>query len=71
MARRRSTVRFRNGAPQLDRIIRKDLRRLWTSRVGPNGYRKGGIHGSVGMFPRDAVGRSGDARRSDICRAPS
>jgi hypothetical protein len=41
MVRRRSTVRFRNGAPQLNRIIRKDVRRLWTSRVGPNGYRKG------------------------------
>jgi hypothetical protein len=41
MVRRRSTVRFRNGAPQLDRIIRKDVRRLWTSRVGPNGYPKG------------------------------
>ena len=41
MVGRRSTVRFRNGAPQLDRITRKDLRRPWTSRVGPNGYRKG------------------------------
>jgi hypothetical protein len=41
MVRRRSTVRFRNGAPQSDHIIRKDLRTPWTLRVGPNAYRKG------------------------------
>jgi len=38
MVRRRSRVRFRNGALQLDCIIRKKLVRLTSAPVGTNGF---------------------------------
>ena len=63
MVRRRSTVRFRNGAPQLDRIIRKKLVRVTSVPVGTNGFSAGRQPCGHRLIPRrtlmPATGRRG------------
>src|SRR6266568_6030285 len=62
MVRRRSTVRFRNGALQLDRIIRKNSRKPSVLLMGTNGpdavLQAGKVVGSA-VSPPARRGRQG------------